>query len=121
MVGGPLGPSGMQNTRRRRSGPINIVLATNARQLSERGWHDTGVGIPVSNISPALGSTAEHNELTTRQRVVNLSRRKVVRHRPVNIWAARADSRRPPRGRDDPWPALGGGSQVSIWVSITLG
>ena len=54
------GPSGMQSTRRRYSGPINVVVAADVDQPFERRWRDDNGGDSVSNMSPRLGSTPEH-------------------------------------------------------------
>ena len=54
----------------------HIGGAADVGQAFERGWRKSWLGTSVSNISPRLGSTPEHNELTTGQRISDELRRK---------------------------------------------
>jgi len=57
------------------------------RRCRKGSWPEdrSGSGQAVSTISPRLGSTPEHNELTTRQRISRQLRRKAARQQPVSV------------------------------------
>jgi len=96
------GPSGMQSTRRRYSGPINVVVAADVDQPFERRWRDDNGGAPSPTCLQdwgALQSTGEHSRpqrIDHRATIFWAVTTKVTRHQPVSVQQRRVRLPSPP-------------------------